>query len=181
VATVLDISPANLAFGNATNNPAYNFLGNGAVNIGGTPWITGGQVNFNAGVAGFIEFVNRSAGNLGYKFYPSASGSGVNVMTLDSSGNLQVTNVCTASSFNATSARAMKQETGVPKDPSKILSQLRPILYKLLGGESVEQLGMVAEEVNEICPYLSNGRTIAYDRLAVLLLADWQEQREVLH
>jgi hypothetical protein len=38
-------------------------------------------------------------------------------------------------------------------------------------------LGLIAEEVHEICPQLSDGKTVMYDRLAILLLADWQESR----
>jgi hypothetical protein len=81
--------------------------------------------------------------------------------------------------FTVTSSRTIKRETGKPMRAADILSRLRPILYRLLADESNEQLGMVAEEVHDICPQLSNGKTISYDRLAVLLLADWQESRGI--
>lgn len=82
-----------------------------------------------------------------------------------------------AASFTTTSARAGKRETGAPKYAADILSRLRPILYRLLAGDDREQLGLIAEEVHEVCPQLSDGKTVSYDRLALLLLADWQESR----
>lgn len=62
-----------LNFGNATNNPTYNFLGTGNNNLG-NPY-TPGQYNFAGGVAGFMEFVNRSAGALGVRVYCGALGT----------------------------------------------------------------------------------------------------------
>jgi endosialidase-like protein len=82
-----------------------------------------------------------------------------------------------ALSFNATSSRAIKRETGKPTRAADILSRLRPILYRLLADDSREQIGLIAEEVHEVCPQLSDGKTVSYDRLALLLLADWQETR----
>jgi hypothetical protein len=84
-----------------------------------------------------------------------------------------------ALSFNVTSARKFKRETGKPTRAADILSRLRPILYRLLKDESREQLGLIAEEVHDVCPQMSDGKTISYDRLAILLLADWQESRGI--
>jgi hypothetical protein len=80
-----------------------------------------------------------------------------------------------APSFTTTSARALKRETGAPRKAASILARLRPILYRLLTDESREQLGLIAEEVRDVCPQLSDGKTVAYDRLAILLLAAWQD------
>jgi len=52
------------------------------------------------------------------------------------------------------------------------------MLYRLLTGDDREQLGLIAEEVHEVCPLLSDGKTVSYDRLALLLLADWQARQE---
>jgi hypothetical protein len=82
-----------------------------------------------------------------------------------------------APSFNSSSSRAIKRETGAPSKVANILARLRPLLYRLLDGDDREQLGLVAEEVHEVCPQLSDGKTVAYDRLAILLLADWQASR----
>jgi hypothetical protein len=85
----------------------------------------------------------------------------------------------TAASFTTTSARALKRETGAPSKVADILSKLRPILYRLLADDDREQLGLIAEEVRDVCPHLSDGKSVAYDRLAILLLAAWQEQHAV--
>ena len=104
---------ASLAFGNATDNPSYTFLGTGTV---------------------------------------------------------------TAAAYNTTSTRAIKRETGAPSKVRDILARLRPIMYRLLAGDDREQLGLIAEEVHEVCPQLSDGKTVSYDRLALLLLAAWQDE-----
>jgi hypothetical protein len=261
-----------LATINDANNTAVNFmvvdrtgttideiaLNGTRISVNGSLW-TPAQVNFTAGAAGFIEFVNRSAGALGFKWYTGANAS-LNPMTLGSAGNLTVTgwfnssagvssigtqyigwgvapstsygscyvtgtgggyhgitvydgavNLCmmgnavtaglysqgdanwviyrqngtnvgcgftfNANAFNATSSRKIKRETGKPTRAADILSKLRPILYRLLKDESREQLGLIAEEVHDVCPQMSDGKTISYDRLAILLLTDWQESR----
>jgi len=96
--------------------------------------------------------------------------------------NLQTTLITSmvahsAPSFTTTSSRAIKRETGAPHYAVDILARLRPILYRLLSGDDKEQLGLVAEEVHEVCPQLSDGKTVAYDRLAILMLAAWQAER----
>jgi hypothetical protein len=81
-----------------------------------------------------------------------------------------------AASFNASSSRAIKRETGKPSFARDILARLRPLMYRLLAGDDKEQLGLIAEEVQEVCPQLSDGKSVAYDRLAILLLAAWQDE-----
>jgi hypothetical protein len=128
----------------------------------------------------------------------SNAGSNLNIVRCDDSGNALGTwasvvrssgattftggsftfsSQVSAASFQSTSARALKRETGRPSHAADILARLRPVLYRLLAGDDREQLGMIAEEVHEVCPALSDGMTVAYDRLALLLLADWQQQR----
>jgi len=85
--------------------------------------------------------------------------------------------VVSAPGFTTTSSRTIKRETGAPTRAATLLARLRPILYRLLADDDREQLGLIAEEVHEVCPQLSDGKTVSYDRLALLLLADWQDQR----
>lgn len=85
-----------------------------------------------------------------------------------------------APAFNVSSARALKQETGRLSDVRAMLARLRPILYRLIEGDTREQAGFIAEEVHEVCPFLSDGKTVCYDRLAVLLLADWQAEHGIV-
>lgn len=80
-----------------------------------------------------------------------------------------------AVSFTSTSARASKRETGTLTGVRAMLAKLRPVLYRMLTDDEHEQLGLIAEEVHDVCPQLSDGKTVAYDRIALLLLADWQE------
>jgi hypothetical protein len=79
-----------------------------------------------------------------------------------------------SASFITASARSIKRETGAPQYAANILARLRPVLYRLIEGDDREQIGLIAEEVHEVCPQLSDGKTVAYDRLALLLLAEWQ-------
>jgi hypothetical protein len=87
-----------------------------------------------------------------------------------------------APGFNVSSSRKLKRETGRPMHVRDVLSSLRPILYRLLaeGKSAREQLGFIAEEVHLVCPWLSDGKTVAYDRLAVLLLCQWQSEHHLL-
>jgi hypothetical protein len=99
-------------------------------------------------------------------------------LTIAAAGDATFTANVTAASYTVSSSRTLKRETGRVSRPADILSRLRPILYRLLANEEAgEQLGLIAEEVHEVCPQLSDGKTVMYDRLALLLLADWQEQR----
>ena len=81
-----------------------------------------------------------------------------------------------APSFTSTSSRTIKRVTGAPRRAADLLARLRPLLYRLLDGDDHEQLGLIAEEVHEVCPQLSDGKAVAYDRLAILLLAAWQDE-----
>jgi hypothetical protein len=205
-----------LHFGNATDNPAYNFLGTGVVTLGGTIRGPNGTaalptysftgdpatgiyeigaytIGFSfGGVRGFALTptaqynANGSAGGPSITF-ENDSGSGMWLRTpgtlsfsASSANAMELTPAGVyAASFNSSSGRAVKRETGSPSRVATILARLRPILYRLLVDETNEQLGLIAEEVHEACPQLSDGKTVAYDRLAILLLADWQESRGV--
>ena len=80
-----------------------------------------------------------------------------------------------APSFQITSSRTLKDETGSlsAKEATAILDQLRPIKYRLKADPNNEQIGLIAEEVHEVCPWLSpDGTAVMYDRIAMLLLAE---------
>lgn len=118
------------------------------------------------------------ADNVGNLLF-SASGGGAwgERFRIATSGAISASGGITAASFNASSSRALKRETGRVTRAADILARLRPILYRLIDNDDAEQLGLIAEEVHEVCPQLSNGKSVSYDRLALLLLADWQESR----
>lgn len=84
--------------------------------------------------------------------------------------------------FNIQSSRKLKRETGRPTRAAEVLARLRPILCRMLADPSHEQLALIAEEVHAVCPWLSrDGKTVSYDRVALLLLADWQASRGITH
>jgi hypothetical protein len=137
----------------------------------------------------YIEFRDSSNNTQGYVGDIGGSDNHITLVNLVAGGNIVITagsggiinmgSAAQAPSFTTTSARAMKRETGAPRYAADILARLRPILYRLLVGSDNEQLGLVAEEVRDVCPQLSDGRTVAYDRLAILLLAAWQDEHAV--
>lgn len=93
---------SNVSVGNATDNPSFNFLGSGSTFIP-VPHING-QLNFDAGVGGFMELVNRSGGALGLKIYHGAAGSAP-LSTFSAVGGLSIVDIFTSTStgtaFNA--------------------------------------------------------------------------------
>lgn len=148
-----------------------------------------------ANITSYLSFQNASNAECGWVGYGSGNsqlglannnaGGGIRISC---SGGLDVVaggalfqTAVTAASFNVSSSRTLKRETGEPYRTAEILRKLRPIFYKLLaeGDEARTQYGLIAEEVHAICPQLSDGRTVMYDRLAVLLLAEWQEARGI--
>jgi hypothetical protein len=121
---------------------------------------------------GVGDFRASCSGTLVCAFQPTALNMAVQILGTSASFSSTVT----ATSFTSTSSRAIKRETGRPSRVRDMLSRLRPLLYRLLDGDDREQLGLIAEEVHEVCPQLSDGKTVSYDRLAILLLAAWQDE-----
>jgi len=140
---------------------------------GGPTAVTGANPTATIGLAA----VNGSAGTfMRSDAAPPLSQS----ITPTWTGAHTFTNGVTSNLFTVSSSRAIKRETGRISRAADVLSRLRPVLYRLLAGDDREQLGLIAEEVHEICPQLSDGKSVSYDRLALLLLADWQERRAVV-
>jgi hypothetical protein len=149
---------------------------------------TYGTVSAYGAISGYTGFINQDGGPV-ITMMSSAVGGGIysqgdsKWLIYRSSGTVAYSSYTfEAPAFNVSSARALKRETGKPARAADILAKLRPILYRLLadGEEAREQLGLIAEEVHEVCPQLSDGKTVSYDRLALLLLADWQAARELV-
>jgi hypothetical protein len=98
----------------------------------------------------------------------------------DTSTTAQSAYALSAPGFNVSSSRKLKRITGTPTGAAEILARLRPWLGHMLADPAHEQLMLIAEDVHAICPWLSrDGKTVSYDRLALLLLADWQEARGI--
>jgi len=187
---------------NLTTRKAYIGFGSGTDDnftfaneeIGTMNFATSGGTRLTIGTTGSVTTfvpdgtvgldVQAGSGKLRFYGYSSAS-SYIQAMNVAASAYiaLQIQALtatfnceCSATIFSIVSSRAIKRETGKPEGVRGILARLRPILYRLLAGDDREQLGLIAEEVHEVCPLLSDGKTVSYDRLALLLLADWQEE-----
>jgi hypothetical protein len=77
------VAIASIAMGNTTDNPTYTFNSSGAFSASN---FHTSQLNYDAGTAGFMEIVNRSAGALGLKIYLGAAGSAP-LVTFDATGH----------------------------------------------------------------------------------------------
>lgn len=128
-------------------------------------------------VSDVLNMTLMSDGTNGGIFFPGEAWLLRRTSPSEASSQYNITaNNFTAQSFNVSSARELKRETGAPQRARDLIARLRPIFYRLLANDSREQLGLIAEEVQEVCPQLSDGKTVSYDRLACLLVAAWQEQ-----
>jgi hypothetical protein len=176
-----DVGAPGIAFAADTDTGIYR------ANVNRLAFATGGQVGgwFTAPGAsaggGLVILGQLDAGyfsSISFDYHtPTATGR---IGVIDGAGvtaplTLNASTV-TAPVFITSSSRALKRETGAPRKPANILARLRPLLYRLLDGDDREQLGLIAEEVHAVCPQLSDGKTVAYDRLAILLLAAWQDE-----
>lgn len=141
---------------------------------GGHPQLLIGSGSGSVPTLGFMTDANTGMYNPNSDEIGFTTG-GVGRLTLTTT-NLTSTLNISAPTFTTTSSRTIKRETGGVRSARDILSRLRPLLYRLLTGDDREQLGLIAEEVHEVCPQLSDGKTVAYDRLAILLLAAWQDE-----
>lgn len=97
----------------------------------------------------------------------------------DDYSSFSISRATTAPSFQATSSREIKTEIRMPtSDEAKgIIKKLRTIVYRLKdkAAPQDEQLGYIAEEVHEICPWLSpTGKAVMYDRIGVLAVLAMQ-------
>lgn len=139
--------------------------------IGGNKTFNGlyssGQMNFSAGVASYMEFVNRSAGALGYRFYTGANGTGI-TFTLDSNGDATATG-------NVTAFSDIRLKTDLTKITDALwkVQQLSGYTYTRIDtGE--RQTGVVAQEVQAVLPeaVIDNGETlaVAYGNMVGLLI-----------
>jgi hypothetical protein len=203
-AAYFDFTGVAQAFGNngTAGVPTYSFAGDPDTGlylwtVNGMAFTTGGVARFYVGsswLQGAVPFLAYSGSaalpgiafdsdqDTGF-FRPASdtldivigAGTRVRITAAQFASNIDVA----APSFITTSARATKRETGALSGARDILSRLRPILYRLLAGDDREQLGLIAEEVRDVCPQLSDGKTVAYDRLAILLLAAWQDDHAV--
>jgi hypothetical protein len=85
---VADIGALNITTATGTTFNAGSAKGSGTINA--ASYYSDGQYNWNAGLSGYMELVNRSAGALGLKIYHGALGS-VPLTTFGATGSLYMT------------------------------------------------------------------------------------------
>jgi len=99
-------------------------------------------------------------------------------LTMDVSGISFMTNIETQS-LSTKSDRRLKENI-VPCDIRNSVLDLEPKLYNYIGKADTTELGLIAQEVEEVVPELvrtTNGmKSLQYDRLGVLLLPIVKEQ-----
>lgn len=106
--------------------------------------------------------------------------------TLDVSGNIHSNATTTCAQFNATSDYRIKENV-VELDETYTIDNLRPVKYtnKLTGKED---LGLIAHELQEIYPFLVNGKkddetqkqSINYQGLIAVLINEIKELKNIL-
>jgi Chaperone of endosialidase len=158
----------------ASKSITFDPVGYGTVRVTGT---TGGYAGYQINDGTLNPTFFCAGGNAGtfivgdgkFLLYRGSSATAFSDYTLSAAG------------FNSGSARALKTITGVISNAAVILRQLKPIKYRLKADPAREQAGLVAEDVHAVCEWLSDGKRIAYDRLAILLLQAWQEEHAAVN
>jgi hypothetical protein len=95
--------------------------------------------------------------------------------------NFTIAHTCLAPAFQISSSRAIKHELRMPSpDEAKaIIKKLRTVVYRLKdrNAPQYDQLGYIAEEVHELCPWLSpDGKAVMYDRVGLLAVLAMQDE-----
>jgi SepF-like predicted cell division protein (DUF552 family) len=111
------------------------------------------------------------------------SGAGPFTYALDVSGNLSVGGSVTATSYNISSDYRIKTNIK-PLDETFSVDKLNPITYLNLKTEK-EDIGLIAHELQEVYPFLVNGRkdgetiqSVNYNGLIGILIKEIQDLKE---
>lgn len=95
--------------------------------------------------------------------------------------NFSIQHTVLAPAFQISSSRAIKHELRMPSplEAKAIIKQLRTVVYRLKDSNApqYDQLGYIAEEVHELCPWLSpDGKAVMYDRVGLLAVLAMQDE-----
>lgn len=99
----------------------------------------------------------------------------------DDGTNFSIQHSCYAPAFQISSSRAIKHELRMPSsaEAKAIIKKLRTVVYRLKdqNAPQYDQLGYIAEEVHELCPWLSpDGKAVMYDRVGLLAVLAMQDE-----
>ena len=168
-------APAATAMGESTEANAFAATAMGL----GTTAATGYSLSL-----GTYNSANTSDDNTLFVAGNGTSGARSDALTLDQSGNLEISGTLTESSDRRlkTSIRPLEGETLAK------LSRLRPVRYQFKNQQthpSGEQIGLVAQDVRAEFPALVNGEngdalSLSYSKFTAVLLKGLQEQQAEL-
>lgn len=95
--------------------------------------------------------------------------------------NFNIAHTVFAPAFQISSSRTIKHELRMPSptEAKAIIKKLRTVVYRLKdqNAPQYDQLGYIAEEVHELCPWLSpDGKAVMYDRVGLLAVLAMQDE-----
>jgi hypothetical protein len=133
-----------------------------------------GQFNGNLSVGMNFDSIN-SSGNTSGKLWVATeiavyNSSTRNIVLTGSSGDV------TAVQFTTSSSRKLKTNIKKLKSGVSTIENLNPVSYKRKGAKNKKEIGLIAEEVNEIIPDIvkkdakNNPEGIDYSKLTVILI-----------
>jgi hypothetical protein len=149
-----------------TRYQAIDLRVDGSGNLGPTAW------NSSGSIVSRFDIEGSATGGLFYHNPYSAISGGVALYWLASSGAI---GPATSSRRYKTMIRDLE-----PERARAILLKLQPVLYRSLcdyDDPTVDHIGLIAEDVAEICPWLVNydaegkPQSVRYEKLPVLQLA----------
>lgn len=179
----IDISGVSI-----NTNSAYSNTHGYALDVSGNLNFSGTLTQNGSTIQGLTQWSNQQS-NLNNIYYTTGNvgiGTSTPSSTLDVSGTITSNQTITGAAFNATSDYRIKENV-VELDETYTIDNLRPVKYtnKLTGKED---LGLIAHELQEIYPFLVNGKkddetqkqSINYQGLIAVLINEIKELKNIL-
>lgn len=166
---------------------ATSFYGQSAtftsnVSIASSVNIVGSLSLANANSSGIITSTGI---NVGSAVTITSSGINVNSGSLNvGSGGINVTGIITATDFNATSDRNLKENIKVVIDPIEKISKINGVEFSWKSSKA-QSIGVIAQELEEIFPELvtqnDSHKTVNYNGLIGVLIEAVKEQQKQIN
>jgi hypothetical protein len=169
---------------------ATSFYGQSAtfasnVSIANSASITGPLIFVNANSSGIIT---STGVNVGSAVTISTGGINVNSGSLNvgtavtiASGGINVTGIITATDFNSTSDRNLKENIKVIVDPIEKINKINGVEFSWKSNKA-QSIGVIAQELEEIFPELvsqnNSHKTVNYNGLIGVLIEAVKEQQK---
>lgn len=147
----------------------------------------------SASIAGSLSLANvNSSGiitstgiNVGSAVTITSGGINVNSGSLNvGSGGINVTGIITATDFNATSDRNLKENIKIVIDPIEKISKINGVEFSWKSSKA-QSIGVIAQELEEIFPELvtqnDSHKTVNYNGLIGVLIEAVKEQQKQIN